>query len=67
MFNEYDMVTPRDKQFRESLGENLAGTIVMVYQTPNRAYEVEFCDKGGITIALKTMTDDELDLYIPPK
>jgi hypothetical protein len=65
MFNEYDLVIPANSVLRDSLGKDKVGTIVMVYDSPNRAYEVEFSDDSGITIVLKTMTDDELLPYIP--
>ena len=40
-------------------------TVVMVYPmhlTPNlpQAYEVEVCDEDGITLALETLTEDDL-------
>ncbi|QEY26173.1 DUF4926 domain-containing protein [Neisseria zalophi] len=36
------------------------GTIVDIYSNPDEAYEVEFCDNEGKTIALLTLKSEQL-------
>lgn len=47
------------------LSTGTVGTVVMVYPkylSPSlpQSYEVEFCDEDGITLALETLTEDDL-------
>jgi len=66
MFQEYDVV--RLKKLKSSLDVSVSdkGTILMVFDEPNlpRAYEVEFVDKEGRTIALATVFDDEIEPFL---
>ena len=50
---------------KENVKRGMTGTIVFVFDKPNRAYEVEFCDDNGVTIAQLTLQPDELDLVHP--
>jgi hypothetical protein len=40
------------------------GTIVLIYDNPSEAYEVEFTDPDGYTIALVTLLPDQLKLVV---
>jgi len=66
MFQEYDVV--RLKKPKSSLNITVSdkGTILMVFDEPNlpRAYEVEFVDEEGHTIALVTVSDDEIEPFL---
>jgi len=41
------------------------GTIVMEYDIPGEAYEVEFSDDFGETIVMTALTPDQFDVVIP--
>lgn len=43
-----------------SLFRGSTGTIVDAYIDPHEAYEVEFCDHRGVTIALLTLRPEQL-------
>ena len=43
-----------------SLFRGATGTIVDAYIDPHEAYEVEFCDDRGVTIALLTLRSEQL-------
>lgn len=45
----------------EQLAAGAVGTVVAIFDPP-RAYEVEFVDQDGRTIALVVLTDDQLAL-----
>lgn len=47
------------------LGEGERGTIVMEYEIPHEAYEVEFSDDDGETIAMVALTPDQFEVVIP--
>ena len=49
----------------EGLTKGQIGTIVDIYTSPSLAYEVEFCDKQGRTVALLALDPEQLDDYIP--
>lgn len=49
----------------EGLTKGQIGTIVDIYTSPSLAYEVEFCDKQGRTVALLALEPEQLDDYIP--
>ena len=38
------------------------GVVIMVFEKPNEAYEVEFIDKNGFTKAQNTFLPNELEL-----
>jgi hypothetical protein len=38
------------------------GTVVMAFQEPDEAYEVEFCNQEGETVHMDTFSPDELEL-----
>ncbi len=39
------------------------GTIVHLHAAQPPAYEVEFCDDQGRTVALLTLTDDDMEVF----
>lgn len=59
MFHEYDLVRLREPMHSLNLDTGTIGTIVMVYDD-GRAYEVEFVDDKGNTVALLTLEEDAL-------
>jgi Domain of unknown function (DUF4926) len=44
----------------EDLPAGTVGTVVHIFDKPNRAYEVEFTDGNGRTIATAALTDDQI-------
>lgn len=64
-FKLFDFVRlKRDIPLR-NLRRGMAGTIIEVFDKPNRAYEVEFSDDNGVTIAQLALQPDEIDLIRP--
>lgn len=63
MFQEYDVVRLKKPKSSLNVAMSDKGTILMVFNEPNlpRAYEVEFVDEEGHTIALVIVTDDEIE------
>ena len=57
---EYDVVLLRRGLPQFQLAAGAVGTVVLVYEDPP-AYEVEFCDAEGITLALVTLREDDLE------
>jgi hypothetical protein len=55
LFDRVRLVTARD-----DLDAGAIGTIVEVFDRPERAYEVEFSDPDGTTLALLTLRPDEV-------
>lgn len=43
----------------DGLRAGMVGTIIEVYSSPTRAYEVEFCDAVGLTIALLALLPEQ--------
>lgn len=48
-----------------NLKRGMSGTIVEVFDTPNRAYEVEFSDENGVTVAQLALQPNEIELVRP--
>lgn len=48
------------------LGRGNIGTIVEVFDEPRRAYEVEFVDEDGYTIALVALGPGQIELVEHP-
>ncbi len=51
-FKEYEMVELRHDLPHARLQTGNRGAVVMVYSEPTQAYEVEFVDERGFTLAL---------------
>lgn len=62
---EYDVVRLLGAIPEHQLPAGAIGTVVMVYEEPH-TYEVEFCDVGGITIALVTLNEADLERVSGP-
>lgn len=63
MFGEYDVIRlKRDKPMSDLLA-GATGTILLIYPQPPLppAYEVEFTDGKGNTVALLTLQEDEIE------
>lgn len=61
MLNEYAVVAAT-KDLSKSVKRGCVGTIVMIYDNPSLAYEVEFFDDIGDTIELLTVEPDDIKL-----
>lgn len=59
VFTEYEIVKAK-RNLRGEVSKGTRGTIVMVYDSSVRDYEVEFFDEQGNHLALLTV--NELDL-----
>lgn len=57
----YDVVRLRTAAPEYGLAAGAIGAVVMVHEKPP-GYEVEFCDAEGVTLALLTLRDDELEV-----
>jgi hypothetical protein len=60
MFKEYDVVRLREARIADGLSKGAIGAVLIVHDAEPAAYLVEFCDSNGITLALLTLTDDDL-------
>jgi len=60
MFKEYDVVKLREPRVAEGLAAGALGAILIVHDAMPPAYEVEFVDNQGFTIALLTLMEEEL-------
>lgn len=61
MFDEYTVVVAT-KDLSKGVRRGCIGTIVMVYDDPSLAYEVEFFDNNGNTIELLTVEPNDITL-----
>ncbi|MBI1921547.1 MAG: DUF4926 domain-containing protein [Geobacter sp.] len=64
-FNEYDVVRLRCDIPNHNLKKGDVGTILIVFESQSNDYEVEFCDEEGITLALLTLNEKQLDIVWP--
>ncbi len=62
MFDMLHVVRARRDVPEQGVTAGMVGTIVLVHETPRRAYEVEFTDADGGTLALATLNGDDLEL-----
>ena len=61
---EYDVVRLRRPLPEHKLATGAVGAVVMVYHDP-LAYEVEFCDEYGVTLALLTLQEEDIEPNVP--
>jgi Domain of unknown function (DUF4926) len=59
-FSLFDVVTLLQDLTEEGLQAGMRGTVVDVYTVPVTAYEVEFCDALGRTIAQLALFPEQL-------
>jgi hypothetical protein len=57
---DLDVVTLLTDLPQEGLEAGAVGTVVHVFHRPDTAYEVEFVDDDGTTIALATLAPDQI-------
>jgi len=60
MFADYEVVKLRQDMPSKKLKAGARGTILMAYPETPQAYEVEFLDSEGDTIAVLTVQENEL-------
>jgi hypothetical protein len=65
IFNEHETVCLRRHLPEHGLVAGAVGVIVVIYDSPP-AYEVEFCDHDGRTLALLTLREGDLEKTTPP-
>jgi hypothetical protein len=65
-FEEHDVVRLVRSLPEHGLTAGATGAVVHVYDDPSEAYEVEFIEPDGNTIALVTVRPDELELVERP-
>ena len=65
-FEEHDVVRLVRPLPEHGLPAGGTGAVVHVYDNPSEAYEVEFVEPDGNTIALVTVVPDELELVERP-
>jgi hypothetical protein len=58
--NELDVVTLTTDLPDDGLQAGATGTVVHIFHRPYTAYEVEFTDSDGITVAIVTLTVDQI-------
>jgi hypothetical protein len=58
--NELDVVTLATDLPEKGLAAGAIGTVVHIFHKPSTAYEVEFVDTDGRTVAMATLTADQL-------
>lgn len=63
MFKEYDVIRLRQNKPSKGLAAGATGTILMIYTQPPLppAYEVEFTDAEGNTVALLALQEEEIE------
>jgi hypothetical protein len=59
-YNEFDVVKVVAKKY-DGIEVGAVGTIVIAFNTPNEAYEVEFLDEFGTTKSQKVFLPDEIE------
>ena len=59
-FNEYDTVMIR-RNYNEQVKKGDIGAVIMVFNNPSEAYEVEFLDENGFTKAQVTLLSEDLE------
>lgn len=61
MYKEYDVVKLRNDRPDDRLTAGVIGAVLIVHDATPPAYLVEFCDQDGMTIALLTLMDIDLE------
>jgi hypothetical protein len=63
MFQEYEVVQLKRDIRSEGLSAGVRGTVLLIYDDPTLplAYEVEFADDEGTTLAVLTVTDEDIE------
>lgn len=63
MIREYEIVRLKKPIPLRGLSMGIKGTVLIVYNEPGlpRAYEVEFLDENGETLAVITLQEDDIE------
>jgi hypothetical protein len=62
-YSELDVVRLARDIPEKGLRKGMVGTIVLVLERPDRAYEVEVADNQGRTVAQVTVTAEQLEPF----
>jgi len=62
MLNDLDVVSLKSDLPNIGLEKGARGTIVHIHHVPNVAYEVEFCNDDGETIAMIPLLENQISL-----
>lgn len=62
-YSIFDVVVLITDLPEEGLASGSIGTIVDVYHSPKQAFEIEFCDSEGRTLALLPLRSDQIRPY----
>lgn len=46
----------------ENLFAGMIGTVIHIFTQPTTAYEIEFCDEDGVTVAQIALTPEQFEL-----
>ncbi|ATV42923.1 DUF4926 domain-containing protein [Pectobacterium sp. CHL-2024] len=57
-YSLFDVISLKNDLPEEGLKKGMLGAIVHIYNEPSPAYEIEFCDDNGETLACITLTPD---------
>ena len=61
----FDVVRLKMPAPEHGLAGDVLGTIAEEYAAPTEAYEVEFADNDGETIAMFSLTPDKFEVVVP--
>jgi len=59
-YSLFDVVALAEDVPEDGLAAGMIGAVVDVYTEPTEAYEVEFCDSQGRTLALRALLPSQL-------
>jgi hypothetical protein len=59
-YKEFDGVVLLQDMPEEGLKKGMIGTVVLCFDTPEIAYEVEFCDENGEAIAELALRPEQI-------
>ena len=63
MIKEYDIVKAK-RDLSESILKGCKGAVLMVFEEPNLAYEVEFINADGETLDIVTAYPNDIEISI---
>ncbi len=67
MLREYDVVRLRRQSPKVPLDEGTEGTVLIVFESDPRAYEVEFMSPDGVSLGTFTVQDGDVELLSRPQ
>ena len=59
--NLHDVVRLKMDLPKEELCAGAVGVIVAIYHEPQQAFEVEFCDKDGLTLSTLALLQEQIE------